>query len=142
MTVLKNGNVGIGVTTPAYKLQVGVAGDGSQARANAWNLLSDVRLKKNLKRLMDPLEMVEQISGYYFYWNNGTDNTRQVGFSAQEVAEVIPEIVLKGEDGYMSIDYGKITPWLAEAIKVLKKENNELKARLEKLEAMVGNLSD
>ena len=134
MTVLKNGNVGIGTATPAYKLQVGVAGDGTQARANAWNLLSDVRLKKDLKVLPNPLDMLEQINGYYFYWNTGSDIKRQVGFSAQEISEVLPEAVSKGQDDYLSVDYGKITPLLVEAIKQLKAENDELKERLEKIE--------
>ena len=137
VTVLKNGNVGIGTATPAYKLQVGIAGDGSQARANAWNLLSDARLKKDFTELSDPLELVEKINGYYFYWNTGTDKMRQIGFSAQEVRNVIPEVVSEGDDGYLSIEYGKMAPLLLEAIRELKAENDELKARLDKLEKVV-----
>jgi hypothetical protein len=131
------GDVGIGTMTPAYRLQVGSAGDGTQARANAWNLLSDARLKKNFMALANPLEMAEKINGYYFYWNTGTDHTRQVGFSAQEVREVLPEIVSEGEDGLLSVEYGKMTPLLLEAIKMLKAENDNLKARLDHLEAML-----
>ena len=138
MTVLKNGNVGIGTATPAYKLQVGAAGDGTQARANAWNNLSDARLKKDFTGLMDPLDMLEQINGFYFYWNAGTDRTRQIGFSAQEVLEVLPEVVSKGEDGYLSIEYGKMAPLLLEAIKAQQKEIESLRARLEKMEEKIG----
>jgi hypothetical protein len=127
------GNLGIGTSSPGYKLQVGVAGDGSQARANAWNLLSDARLKKDFTALTDPLGMVDKINGYYYYWNTGIDKTRQVGFSAQEVLKVIPEVVSKGEDGYLSIDYGKMTPLLLEAIKELKAENKRLKTENEKI---------
>lgn len=127
------GNLGIGTSAPAYKLQVGVAGDGTQARANAWNLLSDARLKRDLTKLNDPLDMVERINGYYYYWNTGVDKSRQVGFSAQEVLKVVPEIVSKGADGYYSIDYGKMTPVLLEAIKELKAENDRLKSDNEKI---------
>jgi hypothetical protein len=129
-------NVGIGTTSPAYKLQVGNFGDGTQARANAWNLLSDARLKRDFSRFTNPLEMIGKLNGYYFYWNTGTDKTRQVGFSAQEVQKTIPEIVSKGEDGYLSVEYSKMAPLLVEAIKALKAENDILRARLEKLEGM------
>ena len=129
------GNLGIGTSSPGYKLQVGVAGDGTQARANAWNLLSDARLKKDFTDLTDPLGMVEKINGYYYYWNTGIDKTRQVGFSAQEVLKVIPEVVSKGEDGYLSIDYGKMTPLLLEAIKELKADNDQMKAENDQLKA-------
>ena len=52
------------------------------------------------------------------------------GLSAQEIEKIYPEIVSTGEDGYKSVDYGKLTPVLVEAIKEqqdqlikLKKEN-------------------
>ena len=132
LTVLKNGNIGIGTATPAYKLQVGTAGDGSQARANAWNLLSDTRLKKDFRAITKPLSILEQINGYYFYWNTGTDSRRQAGFSAQEVREVYPEVVSEGEDGYLSIEYGKMTPLLLEAIKELKIRERTVKGKIGK----------
>jgi len=122
-----NSSVGIGTTTPFYKLQVGNAGDGTQARANAWNLLSDTRLKKDFTNLKNPLDIVKKINGYYFHWNTGIDKTRQVGFSAQEVQKVLPEVVSKGEDGYLSIEYGKMVPLLLEAIKEQQKLIDELK---------------
>ena len=84
--------------------------------------------------------MVDKINGYYFYWNTGIDKTRQVGFSAQEVLKVIPEVVSKGEDGYLSIDYGKMTPLLLEAIKELKAENDRLKAENEKMNSRLDNI--
>jgi hypothetical protein len=128
-------NVGIGTTSPAYKLQVGNAGDGTQARANAWNLLSDERLKKDFTSLSDPLDMVTKMNGYYYYWNTGSDKSKQIGFSAQQIKKILPEVVSKGADGYLSIEYGKIAPLLVEAIKEqqvmiekLQKEIEELKA--------------
>ncbi|MHC1776285.1 MAG: tail fiber domain-containing protein [Lentimicrobium sp.] len=141
---INGGNLGIGTTSPACKLQVGVAGDGTQARANAWNLLSDVRLKKELTAIVNPLDKVMKINGYYYFWNTGSDQSRQVGFSAQEVWDILPEAVSRGEDGYLSIEYGKMTPLLLEAIKELKAENDRLKAdnqgmnlRLQNIEAMM-----
>ena len=122
-----NSNVGIGTITPGYKLQVGNSGDGTQARANAWNTFSDARLKKDFTEINRPLEMVEKLTGYYYYWKEGVDQNRQVGFSAQEIRDVMPEVVSEGEDGLLSVEYGKISPLLLEAIKALKNENDRLK---------------
>ena len=59
----------------------------------------------------------------------------QIGFVAQEIEDIIPQIVMKGSDGYYSVDYGRLTPLLVEAIKELKAENEELKNRIEALES-------
>jgi hypothetical protein len=135
-----SGNVGIGTQSPGYKLQVGYAGDGSQARANAWNLLSDATLKKGFTRPEDPIKMISEINGYYFFWKTGSDKSRQFGFCAQEIEKILPEIVSKGNDGLLSLDYGKITPVLVEAIKKqqqqiisTQQENQQLKSEIQSL---------
>jgi hypothetical protein len=132
------GNVGIGTTSPGYKLQVGIAGDGSQARANAWNVLSDIRLKSDFVKIIDPLGIISSLRGFYYNWNIGTDKSRQLGLSAQDVEKVLPEIVSEGSDGYLSVEYSKLTPVLIEAIKEqqqqiesTKQENQQLKSELE-----------
>ena len=131
-----NSNVGIGTITPGYKLQVGNSGDGTQARANAWNTFSDARLKKDFTEINRPLEMVEKLTGYYYYWKEGVDQNRQVGFSAQEIRDVMPEVVSEGEDGLLSVEYGKISPLLLEAIKALKNENDRLKTENSELKTI------
>ena len=76
-----------------------------------------------------------KLNGYYFTENDkakelGYDNNRtQVGISAQEVEAVLPELIKEAPigNGYKTIDYGKLTPLLIEAIKELKQEINELK---------------
>ena len=137
---VKADKVGIGTTSPAYKLQVGNGGDGSEARANAWNLLSDARLKRDFTGLSDPLDMVEKINGYYFNWNTGLDNKRQVGFSAQEVIKVLPEVVSEGEDGYLSIEYGKMVPLLVESIKEQQKQIKNQQEQIDELKQLVKSL--
>ena len=90
-----------------------------------------------------------KLNGYYFTENKrakelGYHNPdMQVGVSAQEVKEVLPELIklapismasynkkeknVKPDHNYMTIDYAKLTPLLIEAIKELKMEINELK---------------
>ncbi|MBE0641890.1 MAG: tail fiber domain-containing protein, partial [Bacteroidales bacterium] len=128
-----NANVGIGTTSPSYKLQVGNAGDGTTARANAWNLFSDERFKKDLSVIDRPLELIESIHGYYYFWKEGTDVSRQVGFSAQQLQAVIPEVVTEGDDGTLSVDYGKMAPLLLEAIRELQQRVEALEIANEKL---------
>ena len=93
---------------------------------------SDARLKKNIERIENALEKVGQISGYTY--NTIYDEDRHAGVIAQEIDKVLPEIVNKGNDGLMGVEYGNISALLIEAIKDLKQRN-------EKLEAIVEGLS-
>ena len=115
-----SGNVGIGTTNPTQKLQVGTSGDGSVALANAWNTFSDIRLKRDLVRLPEALNKLEELNGYYYFWKDGEDQSRQVGVVAQEVEQVLPELVKTGQDGIKTVDYPKLTVLLIEAAKQLK----------------------
>ncbi|HEV8538739.1 MAG TPA: tail fiber domain-containing protein [Bacteroidota bacterium] len=127
------GEVGIGTDAPGYRLQVGNSGDGSQARANAWNTFSDRRLKKNIRQIDNALEKVMRLRGVNFTWVKSGEPS--IGFIAQEVEEVLPDIVSTDRAGYKSLDYGKITPLLVEAIKQQQKEIEEL----EKLAKSLGS---
>jgi hypothetical protein len=92
---------------------------------------SDVRLKKNIERIENALEKVEQISGYTY--NTIYDEDRHAGVIAQEIDKVLPEIVNKGNDGLMGVEYGNISALLIEAIKDLKAKNDKLEAIVEGL---------
>jgi hypothetical protein len=144
--------VGIATTSPAATFQVGVSGDGTTTRANAWTTFSDERLKKNVTRIEDGLEGIIRLSGYRYDWREGRDRSRQVGVLAQEVEEIFPEVVSRGNDGILSVAYDKLVAPLIEAVKELasrgevidervrrlEAENAELKKRLERLEKAVG----
>ena len=130
--VLRGGNMGVGTTNPGYRLQVGNSGDGSTARANAWNTFSDKNLKKDFEIIPRPMEKLKQISGYYYYWKNGSDNSRQVGVIAQEIEKVLPEIVSTDAEGIKSLDYSKIVPLLIEAVKQQQQTIEELSKKIAK----------
>jgi hypothetical protein len=93
---------------------------------------SDVRLKKNIERIENALQKVSEISGYTY--NTIYDEDRHAGVIAQEIDKVLPEIVNKGNDGLMGVEYGNISALLIEAIKDLKVQNDSLQARLSALE--------
>ena len=80
---------------------------------------SDIRLKSNIKKIDGALDKIDKISGYTF----DMDGKREAGIIAQEIKEVLPEVVGEFEkDGemYLNVDYPKIIALLVEAIKELK----------------------
>lgn len=93
---------------------------------------SDIRLKENIKDLTSALEKVLKLRGVSYEWteesNMGAGVTK-FGLIAQEVQEIIPEMVRarsKG-DGMLSLSYTEIVPWLIEAIKELATKSAETK---------------
>jgi hypothetical protein len=93
---------------------------------------SDVRLKKNIERIENALQKVSEISGYTY--NTIYDEDRHAGVIAQEIDKVLPEIVNKGNDGLMGVEYGNISALLIEAIKEQKVLIESLQAKVEALE--------
>ncbi|MFK5855335.1 MAG: tail fiber domain-containing protein, partial [Bacteroidota bacterium] len=144
--VLKDGQFGVGTTTPGYKLQVGNIGDGTSARANAWNTFSDRRWKTNINVIDNPIEKLSMINGYYYNWKDSEDKSIQVGVLAQEVEEVLPEIVSTDAEGYKSVDYSKITALLIEVNKAQQIElealKNSVQQQNEKIEQLIKLVSE
>jgi hypothetical protein len=117
-----SGNVGINTTSPSYTLQV--AGD-IYASGDVISF-SDSRLKTDVVTIDNALEKVNSMRGVY-YTNLNTQN-RETGVIAQEMAEILPEVVAdKGE--YLGVAYGNIVGVLIEAIKELKARVVELENR-------------
>ena len=145
-TIKNNGNVGIGTDTPATKLHI--QGDLS-ATGSISSFYSDERLKEDIKKIESPLNIIENVRGFYYKPNElaksfGIKNDkREIGLSAQDVKKVLPEIVSlapfdisrdnsnnivskSGED-YLTICYERMIPVIVEAIKELNNEIKELK---------------
>jgi hypothetical protein len=137
MVVDSTGNVGIGTTSPDQRLQVGASGDGSVAVANAWNTFSDATLKRDLAVLPDALDKLLALHGYYYFWREGTDQSRQVGVIAQEVEKVLPELVHTSGDGVKTVDYPKLTALLIESTRALKAQKDAEIAQLKAESALL-----
>jgi len=128
-----NGNVGVGIYNPSYKLHVngtlGVSGNTTIAGTTYCTgdiiafYTSDERLKDNAKPIESALEKVKKISGVEFDWNDKQNihTGHDVGVLAQQIEAVLPEAVTTREDGYKAVKYEKIIPLLIEAIKELSK---------------------
>ena len=89
---------------------------------------SDKRLKKNISTIDHALEKVNALHGVNY--NLLRDNTSHVGLIAQEVEEVIPEVVSEDSTGMKSVNYGALVGVLIEAIKDLSEEIEILKDKL------------
>jgi len=114
-------NVGIGVTTAEYELHV----VGNIYASGTITELSDARFKENIEPIGNALDKVCSIGGYTY--NKIGSDEKMSGVIAQEVANVLPEVVRGSEDTNYSVSYGNMVGLLIEAIKELKSEIDELK---------------
>ncbi len=111
------GNIGIGTSSPTQLLTVNNGTTTGTYTTTGWVHASDARLKTNIEPIDDPLHKVLQLDNVYFNWKTNPNSDRQIGFIAQDVKNIIPEVVVGNEqDGY-GIAYGNITALLAGAIK-------------------------
>jgi hypothetical protein len=101
---------------------------------------SDSRLKKNVRKIESPLSKIKRMRGVSFIWNDPDPNStpnKDIGFIAQEIQHVFPELVFKPNDKpetkYM-VKYQDIIALCLEAIKE-QSDNLDLKeSKLEELE--------
>ncbi|MBV5339335.1 MAG: tail fiber domain-containing protein [Deltaproteobacteria bacterium] len=105
---------------------------------------SDRRLKRDILPLSKyGLQQVMQLNPVTYIFNADSTDTNQVGFIAQEVQQIIPEVVT-GKEGDLSkgeslgIVYGNLVPVLTKAIQELKAENDELKKELAVIKKALG----
>ena len=113
-----------------------------RASADVVAYYSDERLKNIHGNIPEPINKVMQLNGYYWTENDdaydlGYRNPQmQIGVSAQEISKVLPELIKtapiseNSDTDYMTVDYGKITPLLIEAIKEQQAQINELQTKL------------
>jgi hypothetical protein len=130
------GNVGIGGDPGTNKLRV----YGTACGSSSWGICSDARLKREIEGIGDALGKVMALRGVTFAWRadeypeKGFDEGSHYGVIAQEVEEVLPEVVQENLDGEKSVAYSEIIPVLIESIKQLKRENEDLKRRIAAVE--------
>jgi hemoglobin-like flavoprotein len=90
---------------------------------------SDARVKDNIEVIENAVEKIKAIRGVTFTRNDREDTTKRfAGVIAQEVLEVLPEVVTEDALGTYSVAYGNLNALLIEAIKEQQKEIDELKS--------------
>ena len=102
---------------------------------------SDSRLKTNIENIPDALAKVNLLNGVTYNWNDlahevehKDTSVKEVGVLAQQVNDVLPEVINIRDNGYMAVRYEKMVPLLIEAIKELTEQNRQLAQRLSDLE--------
>ena len=120
------GNVGIGVSSPSYKLQV----NGS-FKADGLNMSSDRRLKERISSIANS-DQIYRLKGVQYYWKNKDDLGKDLhfGFIAQEVESVFPQLVATDADGIKSVAYIELIPMMVEEMRALQNRIQDLEKSL------------
>jgi len=151
LTLQPGGNVGVGTTSPAFKLHVN--GSAGKPGGGSWSTASDARLKdigQPFTRGLDDLEKI-QPTHYRYSENNALDlpsDREYIGLIAQNVQASIPEAIEQNDTGYLHVNNDPILWTMLNGIKELnqKLENKleqrdskikELEQRLERLEQLL-----
>ena len=164
MVILPSGEVGIGtpaggngLPVVADKLQVvgdirvGTTGTNGCLKnfagtGIAGTCSSDRRFKKDITPFSPVLGKVTALQPVTYYWRAAEfperhfGNERTYGLVAQDVEQVLPELVVTNEDGYKAVDYSALPLLTIQAVKDLKAENDALKARVAELERLVSDM--
>jgi endosialidase-like protein/collagen triple helix repeat protein len=159
-----------GEATHTSTINVGVRGvsrspDGFDFLASGagtnYGSSSSRRWKNNITNIADPLRKVALLRGVYYDWDEEHGGHHDLGMIAEEVGEVLPEIVQYEKNGIdaIAMDYSMLTPLLVEAVNALRAEkdrqlakrdqaiqslraeNTALQNRLLRLEALVAQLA-
>lgn len=154
------GNVGVGTNSPVDKLhvsgdiRVGTGTTGCVKDANGTVIAgvcsSDLRLKKDIVPFHGIITRLVKLQPVYFHWRAEEHSDKALGKSgsfgliAQDVEQVIPDLVTEGEDGFELVRYNKLPFLMLQAIKELKGENDALQrtnvaldSRITALERMI-----
>ena len=119
-------------TSEITALTIDMSAAGAATFNNDVTAFSDKRLKTDIEPIENGLEKVMQMQGVYYKRNDVENPREQVGVLAQDMEAILPEVVLTADDDMetKSVDYGKLTAVLIEAVKQLNIELQTLKQQI------------
>lgn len=136
LRITNAGDVGIGVFTPSARLHV-----VGTTLATAWTTTSDARLKSNIKPVTGALNSVLKLNPVsynkkYSLDANEKGNIDEIGFIAQDLQKVIPEVVIEGKDEFktLAVNYTSLIPVLVKSIQEQQELILKLEQRIKDLE--------
>jgi len=114
----------------------GVGSVSITTNSTQYNTTSDVRLKENIKTIVDGSSKIMAMNPVSHTWKANPTEDAVHGFIAQEMKDIVPESVTGEPEGeeMMQMDYGRITPVIVAGLQDALKEIKELKNRIHELE--------
>jgi trimeric autotransporter adhesin len=133
---MKSAAVGILTASPAYTLHVN--GSAGKPGGGSWTTASDIRLKNVDGDYVRGLDAILKLHSIRFHYKQGNarimpTGNEEIGFIAQEVANIFPECVTEGTDGYLDFNMHAINVALVNAVKEL---NGKLEAERTVMQAL------
>ncbi len=120
--------------TNGFHFTTGATNSYKNLHASGFNQSSDLSFKTDVQTIASPLTLIDGLRGVTFRWIDSGEPS--VGFIAQEVEQVLPDVV-QGEEGSKSVQYANIVAVAVEAIKALNAKVAALEAQVQTLEAEV-----
>jgi hypothetical protein len=147
MVLNVSGDMGIGTTSPTERIDINgnarIRSIASGAYAGPVNrtsngtlttATSDERLKSNILPLQNSLDKTLQLQGVSFTWTESPEMGERIGFIAQEVQKILPQLVFTNEtDGYKGVNYAELTAVLVEAMKEQQHVIEELRTQINQI---------
>ena len=109
---------------------------GNMYRTGSSSTVSDRRYKTDINELDNALGLISQFNGYRYHYKTkafpdlNLEKRTQIGYIAQELQKVLPEVVTENDEGFLMVDYSKVTPVLLMAIKeqqaIIEAQNAEI----------------
>jgi hypothetical protein len=129
-------------------LGIGMAASGTSGRIDASGDIvaystSDKNFKENITPIPNAIDKIRKISGNTYDWKvelkdiHGFEGN-DVGVIAQEIEEVLPQLVTTRETGYKAVKYDKIVALLIEGIKEQQQHIDNLTIQVEELKKQKG----
>lgn len=132
------GRIGVGIQLESGAITHGITLPNTdnvygKIKANAYTTYSSQRYKNNIEPIQGAMDKVRNLSGVTYNWN--TSNSSDIGFIAEDVGKIMPEIVEWESDGVnaQSMDYTRIIPVVVEAIKDQQKQIDQLQKEIDKI---------
>jgi hypothetical protein len=96
--------------------------------ATIYNSLSDKKKKKNIKKIKNAVDTVNQLNGVEFQWKE--NGIKSYGIIAQELEQILPDLVNTDDNGNKSVNYNGLFGFLINAIKEQQKQIDALEKKI------------
>jgi hypothetical protein len=128
--------VGVGTSTKNLRLEFNGVFKGQFSSVNGLYSASDVRLKEEIEPVTQVLDKLMELkpSKYYYKSSRATAKNKSIGFVAQEVEKVFPELVAEEDEGYKTLNYGEFSVISIKAIQEQQQTIQEQRQQITSLE--------